>query len=124
MNAHRERPDEAFLTRLIAVVGSDTSENERIERAIELCNSHVAEIKRRHDVGPHKRLSAAEQAEVQDALLATRNEILRNERLMPDGSANRRILKFARLAIELDAQGSNALGEIFQDELVADRRSA
>jgi hypothetical protein len=43
---------------------------------------------------------------------------------MPDGSTTRRILKFARFAIELDSQGSNALGEILEDELVADRRRA
>jgi hypothetical protein len=90
---------------------------------MELSNSYVAEIKRRHD-GLRKRLSAGEQADVKGELLATRNEIVRRERLMPDGSTTRRILKFARFAIELDSQGSNALGEILEDELVTDRRSA
>ena len=51
-----------FLSRLFAVVGSDISENERIERAMELSNSYVAEIKRRPDVGLRKRLSAEGQA--------------------------------------------------------------
>jgi hypothetical protein len=60
MNAHREKPDERFLSRLFAVVGSDISENARIERAMELSNSYVAEIKRCHNVGLRKRLSAGE----------------------------------------------------------------
>ena len=124
MDAQRERQDQGFLSRLVAVVGSEASENERIERAIGLSNSYVAEIKRRYDVGPRKRLSARERADIRDELLATRNEIMRREKLVPDGSAKRRILKFARVAIELVSQGSNALGEILRDEVVADRRSA
>jgi len=38
--------------------------------------------------------------------------------VLPGASATRRILKAARLAIELDSRGTNAMGQILKDELL------
>jgi hypothetical protein len=118
-----DHPDEQFMSRLAAIAGSDESETWRIARAIDLSNSYVADVKRRRNVGPRKRLSSRERVDIEHDLQPTRNEIARRERQAPDASRTARILKFARLAIELDSRQSNRFGEILKDELAGDHRN-
>jgi hypothetical protein len=116
-------PDEQFLSRLVAIAGFDESETRRIARAMDLSNSYVADVKRRRNVAPRKRVSTRERVAIERELQPTRNEIARRERQVPDTSRTARILRFARLAIELDSRASNRFGEILKDELVSDHRN-
>jgi hypothetical protein len=113
-------PDEQFLSRLVAIAGSDESETRRIARAMDLSNSYVADVKRRRNVAPREHLSTRERVDIERALQPTRNEIARREKQVPGASRTARILKFARLAIELDSRDSNRFGEILKAELLSD----
>jgi hypothetical protein len=116
-------PDEQFMSKLAAIAGSDESETRRIARAMDLSNSYVADVKRRRNVAPRKHLSSRERVDIERTLQPTRNEIARREREVPGTSRTARILKFARLAIELDSRDSNSFGEILKDEIVSDHQN-
>jgi hypothetical protein len=108
--------DEEFTHRLIAIAESDRSEEVRIKKTSDLCAAYVAEVKTRHRIDPPRPPSERERAIIQSEVAAVREAILRREALVPDASATRRILKAARLAVELDSRGTNAMGQILKDE--------
>jgi hypothetical protein len=84
----------------------------------DLCAACVAEVKARHRIDPRRRPTERERAILEREVAAVREAILRREAGLPGASATRRILKAARLAIELDSRGTNAMGQILKDELV------
>jgi hypothetical protein len=93
-----------FAHRLIAIAESDRPEDERIKKTTNLCSAYVAEVKARRQIDPRQKPTERERAVLESEVASVREAILRREVLAPDGSATRRILKAARLAIELDSQ--------------------
>jgi hypothetical protein len=114
---------DAFMPRLIAIVESDRSENERIEKAMDMCAAYVADIKACHRIDARKRPTPQERRTIESEVAAVRNAIANREAMLSNQSATRRVLKAARLAIQLDARASNAVGEILKNELVTDHRA-
>jgi hypothetical protein len=110
---HLESAD-AFMPRLIAIVESDRTENERIEKAMDMCAAYVADIKACHRIDAGKRPTPQERRTIESDVAAVRNAIANREAMLSDQSATRRVLKAARLAIQLDARASNAVGEILK----------
>jgi hypothetical protein len=116
------RSADAFMATLIAIVESNRSQNERIGQAMDMCGAYVANMKALHGIDEHKRPTGAERYTIESEVAAVRNAIANRETALPNGSEMRRIFKAARLAIQLDARASNAVGDILKDELIADRR--
>jgi hypothetical protein len=119
VNDPRTTMDAEFAHRLIAIAESDRPEDVRIEKTSDLCAACVAEVKARHRIDPRRRPTDRERAILEREVAAVREAILRREAVLPGSSATRRILKAARLAIELDSRGTNAMGQILKDELVS-----
>jgi hypothetical protein len=113
---------DAIMPRLLAIVESDCSENERIEKAMDMCGAYVANMKAVHGIDARKRPTAEERRTIESEVAAVRHAIANREAALPDQSEVRRIFKAARLAIQLDARASNAVGDILKSELVADHR--
>jgi len=113
---------DAIMPRLIAIVESDRSENERIEKAMEMCGAYVASTKALHGIDARKRPTAEERRTIESEVAGVRHAIANREAALPDQSVGRRILKAARLAIQLDARASNAVGEILKNEMIANHR--
>lgn len=118
MNDPRRTMDEEFAHRLMAIAESDRPEDVRINRTSDLCAAYVAEVKARHCIDPQRRPDDHERAILESEVAAVREAILQRESLVPAASATRRILNAARLAIELDSRGTNAMGQILKDELL------
>ena len=118
MNDPRTTTDAEFAHRLIAIAESDRPEDVRIKRSSDLCTAYVAEVKRRHRIDPRQRPTERERAILECEVAAVRDAILQREVLLPGASTTKRILKAARLAIELDSRGTNAMGRILKDELL------
>ena len=107
-----------FAHRLIAIAESDLAEDVRIKKTSDLCAACVVELNARHRIDPRRRPTEHERAILEREVAAVREAILRREAVLPGASATRRILKAARLAIELDSRGTNAMGQILKDELL------
>jgi hypothetical protein len=111
---------DAIMTTLIAIVESDSSENQRIEEAMDMCGTYVAQMKALHGIDTGKRPTAEERGTIEREVAAVRHALANREAALPEHSGTRRIFKAARLAIQLDARASNAVGEILKNELIAD----
>ena len=118
MNDPRTTMEAEFAHRLIAIAESDLAEDVRIKKTSDLCAACVVELNARHRIDPRRRPTEHERAILEREVAAVREAILRREAVLPGASATRRILKAARLAIELDSRGTNAMGQILKDELV------
>jgi len=118
VNDPRTTMEAEFAHRLIAIAESDLAEDVRIKKTSDLCAACVAELNARHRIDPRRRPTEHERAILEREVAAVREAILRREAVLPGASATRRILKAARLAIELDSRGTNAMGQILKDELL------
>ena len=110
---------DAIMATLIAIVESERSENERIEEAMDMCGAYVAQMKALHGIDTGKRPTAEERGTIEREVAAVRHALANREAALPEHSGVRRIFKAARLAIQLDARASNAVGEILKNELIA-----
>jgi len=110
---------DAIMATLIAIVESERSENERIEEAMDMCGAYVAQMKALHGIDTGKRPTAEERSTIEREVAAVRHALTNREAALPEYSGMRRIFKAARLAIQLDARASNAVGEILKNELIA-----
>jgi len=113
---------DVVMPRLFAIVESDCSENERIEKAMDICGAYVAHVKALHGIDLRKRPTPQERKTIEGEVAPVRQAIANREAMVSDQSDLRRILKAARLAIQLDARASNAVGDILKNELIANRR--
>jgi len=113
---------DTIMNTLIAIVESDCSENERIEKAMDMCGAYVAQMKALHGIDAGKRPTAEERKTIESNVAAVRYAIATREAAVPDHSEVRRILKASRLAIQLNARATNAVGDILKNELIADHR--
>jgi len=120
MDKSQAKSNDAFMSRLIVIVESDRSENERIDQAVTLCTTYIADVKARHQIAARKQVNPQERAIIESDVATVRNKIARREALLPNQSDRRRVLRVARVAIEMEACSSNAIGEILKDELVTD----
>lgn len=118
VNDPRTTMDAEFAHRLIAIAESDSPEDVRIKKTSDLCAAYVTEAKRRHRIDPRQRPTEHERAILEREVAAVREAILQREAVLPGASATRRILKAARLAVELDSRGTNVMGQILKDELI------
>jgi hypothetical protein len=112
----------AIMATLIAIVESDCSENKRIEQAMEMCGAYVANKKALHGIDARKRPTGDERRPNESEVAGVRQAIANREAALPNQSEMRRVFRAARLAIQLDARASNAVGEILKNELIADHR--
>jgi hypothetical protein len=120
MDKPQAKSNDTFMSRLIAIAESDRSENERIDQAVALCTAYVADVKARHQIATRKQVNPQERAIIESDVAAIRNTIAHREALLPNHSEVRRVLRVARVAIEMDSRASNAMGEILKDELTTD----
>ena len=119
MDSLREGLDENFIPRLMAIVESNQSDNERIRKAMDLCAAYVAASKAQHGVGIDRPMTEQERRRIEREIAPVRRAIAGREALLPEHSKGRLIMQSARAALDLDAAGSNQLGEILKHELVA-----
>jgi hypothetical protein len=88
-----EENDDSFIPRLMAIVESDSPENERIDNALKLCTAHAASIKAKHGLVTGGRPTRQDVARVKRELSALHDEMVRRETVYPDGSVTQNVLR-------------------------------
>jgi hypothetical protein len=122
MHPVHDNNDDLFISRLIAIAESHEPENERIERAIDLCASHLVEVKKSHGIDPHDRPTSGTMAQVANEIASLRERVRQREAAAPSSSVVARVLKAARSAIEVETRGNDTMREILKQELLQDPR--
>src|SRR5205823_6778821 len=111
-----------FISRLVAIAESHEPENERIERAIDLCASHLVDIKKSHGIDPHDKPTSSTIAQVANEIASLCDRVRKREDATPSNSVVARVLKAARSAIEVETRGNDTMREILKQELLQDPR--
>jgi hypothetical protein len=122
MHPLNDNKDDLFISRLVAIAESHEPENERIERAIDLCASHLVDIKKSHGIDPHEKPTSGTIAQVANEIASLRDRVRKREDATPSNSVVARVLKAARSAIEVETRGNDTMREILKEELLQDPR--